>query len=452
MLKKETQWWQRLKVVLVVPMAMGMLYAFAHPAVEETIDSVQQDVIEVSKEPMYNQAMRVWKYVVEFDISKDKRIAGYERNKPHSLFLNKSNQIWFDKRKFPINFASDVFAKEVSDNFYKKWKKYNQIKNANPQIFTFHQGLCTNNHITTVIKITDALLQGYDDAITRISKETGKDYENISRKNPLLIVYNKYASWWLSPPPPPPGYGKKDKEEDKIKVEEIVAQKQEKQYYITSFDNRAKMHAAVNFPIQVLRELLKPERKSLENIGLFNMYLGKSDTVKKENINEIKNLLRKNNRLKLIYEASSEKKNVFKIPSEKSEDWNTPQGLPIKKSAIKRIAKYGMRMHPVLKVTKMHTGIDYAASKGTPIVATANGTVITVKSEKKAYGKHIIIKHNDTYQTLYAHMQSIKVKQGQMVKKGQMIGTVGNTGVSTAPHLHYEVRKNGLPVNPEYYN
>ncbi len=114
---------------------------------------------------------------------------------------------------------------------------------------------------------------------------------------------------------------------------------------------------------------------------------------------------------------------------------------------------FGMRHHPIQKVDKMHKGIDFRAPKGTPVVATADGVVVTVKFTKAGYGygKHIIIKHDDHYQTLYAQLSELDVKEGDIIKKGQIIGKVGSSGQSTAPHLHYEVLKDGTPQNPEKY-
>ena len=100
----------------------------------------------------------------------------------------------------------------------------------------------------------------------------------------------------------------------------------------------------------------------------------------------------------------------------------------------------------------MHAGIDFSARTGTPIQATGNGKVIKVKnSGRRGYGKHVIIDHGYGYETLYGHMSSIDVKQGQTIKKGQVIGKVGSTGTSTAPHCHYEVHYKGKAVNPIDY-
>ncbi len=451
MLKKETQWWQRLKVVLVVPMAMGMLYAFAQPAVVETMDNVQQDVVEVTEEPMLNRAMKVWNYIVEFNYSKDRIITEYEKKGGTFFYIDNNKDLIFHNRNYSKNFDKKELIKEICNVFYKKYKSLNRI----PHIITIHNRF---NNTKTAIKITDAILEGYNDAITKISKETGEDYEEVSYKNPLLIVYNKHPSWWLPSPPPPPGtkrkYNKsKYKKKEPINITEIIERENplKSQCHFISTSDNGKIYMATNFPVEILREFLKPERNSLKDLRSFNMYLGKSDTVKMETVSEVKNLLRQNGRLKMTYSPLNPQKTIFKLPSEKSSAVNTPQGLPIAKSAIKRTSTYGTRKHPIYNVYKMHTGIDYVAKTGTPIIATANGTVITAKSDKKGYGNHIIIKHNDEIKTLYAHLQDLKVKQGQTVKKGQVIGTVGSSGMSTAPHLHYEIRKNGAHVNPANY-
>jgi murein DD-endopeptidase MepM/ murein hydrolase activator NlpD len=112
---------------------------------------------------------------------------------------------------------------------------------------------------------------------------------------------------------------------------------------------------------------------------------------------------------------------------------------------------FGMRPHPIQKTEKMHKGIDFKAPKGTPVVATADGVVVKAKFKEAGYGygKHIIIKHDDHYKTLYAQLSEMDVKEGDVVKKGQIIGKVGSSGQSTAPHLHYEVIKDGKHQDPE---
>ena len=112
---------------------------------------------------------------------------------------------------------------------------------------------------------------------------------------------------------------------------------------------------------------------------------------------------------------------------------------------------FGWRTHPIYKVKKMHPGIDFAASIGTPIYATADGTIEQVSVKFSGYGKMVEIDHGFGYRTRYAHMHGFAVRSGQSVKRGDLIGYVGNTGMSTAPHLHYEVLINGGQVNPVHY-
>jgi murein DD-endopeptidase MepM/ murein hydrolase activator NlpD len=126
-----------------------------------------------------------------------------------------------------------------------------------------------------------------------------------------------------------------------------------------------------------------------------------------------------------------------------------PAIQPISNKRLKAFASgFGYRIHPVYKTSKMHTGIDFTAAIGTPIYAAGDGVVTTADAMGRGYGNHVVINHGYGYQTLYGHMSRIKARRGQSVKRGEVIGFVGNTGTSTAPHLHYEVRKNGRPINP----
>ena len=133
-----------------------------------------------------------------------------------------------------------------------------------------------------------------------------------------------------------------------------------------------------------------------------------------------------------------------------------PSIKPVRVDLLKRnvslLSGYGIRLHPVHKVNKLHEGLDFTAPSGTAIQATGSGKVVRVSKQKSGYGRHVMIDHGfDGFQTLYAHMDEIHVELGDEVKKGQQIGTVGNTGTSTAPHCHYEVRINGKAVDPIHY-
>lgn len=129
-----------------------------------------------------------------------------------------------------------------------------------------------------------------------------------------------------------------------------------------------------------------------------------------------------------------------------------PAIQPVSDKDLTRIASgFGTRIDPVYKVPKYHAGLDFAAPIGTPIYATADGVVTDAGFNEGGYGNRVIINHGFGYETLYGHMYRIKARQGQKVKRGEVIGYVGSTGKSTGPHCHYEVHRNGNPVDPVYY-
>lgn len=129
-----------------------------------------------------------------------------------------------------------------------------------------------------------------------------------------------------------------------------------------------------------------------------------------------------------------------------------PAIQPVSNKDLKRTASgYGIRIHPIYKIAKFHNGMDFTAPMGTDIYATGDGVVVTVKSLRRELGNHIIIDHGFGYESIYAHLSEFNVKQGQKVKRGDIIGFVGNTGLSTASHLHYEVKVNGRNVDPALY-
>ncbi|QCK14875.1 M23 family metallopeptidase [Mangrovivirga cuniculi] len=131
-----------------------------------------------------------------------------------------------------------------------------------------------------------------------------------------------------------------------------------------------------------------------------------------------------------------------------------PAIQPIRNKELTRLASgYGLRMHPIYKVRKMHWGIDFSAPRGTPIYSTGDGKISrVVRSNKRTgYGNYVEIDHGYGFKTRYAHMQTISVRVGQKVSRGETIGKVGNTGGSTAPHCHYEIMKDGKKVDPILY-
>jgi len=125
---------------------------------------------------------------------------------------------------------------------------------------------------------------------------------------------------------------------------------------------------------------------------------------------------------------------------------NTPSISPILSSNI--VSFFGLRFHPIHKTIKMHTGIDYGVNVGTNIYSTAHGIVERVDYKQTGYGYQIIIKHKKNYKTRYAHLSKILIAKGDTVFRGQLIALSGNTGLSTGPHLHYEIIHNNKAINP----
>ncbi len=131
---------------------------------------------------------------------------------------------------------------------------------------------------------------------------------------------------------------------------------------------------------------------------------------------------------------------------------STPAIQPLSNRDLNRLSSgFGYRIDPVYKTVKFHPGLDFSAPQGTPIYATAEGTVQTAGNLGNGYGNHIVIQHGYSYSTLYGHMSRIKAKRGQRVKRGEVIGYVGSTGKSTGSHLHYEVFKGRKRLDPIYF-
>lgn len=129
-----------------------------------------------------------------------------------------------------------------------------------------------------------------------------------------------------------------------------------------------------------------------------------------------------------------------------------PAIQPLTNKDLNRIASgFGLRIDPHYHTQRLHAGLDFTAETGTNVMATGNGVVELVETKLWGYGKSVVINHGYGYKTRYAHLNSFNVKTGQKVVRGQIIGTVGSTGKSTAPHLHYEVEKNGEKVDPIHF-
>lgn len=151
-----------------------------------------------------------------------------------------------------------------------------------------------------------------------------------------------------------------------------------------------------------------------------------------------------------LYVQSKSFDDVYKMAVNKKEMLGCiPAIMPLKNVDVTRISShYGYRTDPFYKVQKFHGGTDFSAPIGTPIYCPGDGKVVKVEKAKSGYGNFIIIDHGYGYKTRYAHINKSLVRVGQKVKRGEEIAHVGNSGKSTAPHLHYEVIKNGKNVNP----
>lgn len=157
-------------------------------------------------------------------------------------------------------------------------------------------------------------------------------------------------------------------------------------------------------------------------------------------------------RRKIYIESKSQDEVVVLAEKKEKQSASIPAIQPISNKQLVALASgFGWRTHPIYKVKKLHQGIDFAASIGTPIYATADGRIAVASVKFSGYGKSVEIDHGFGYRTRYAHMHGFVVREGQHVKRGDLIGYVGNTGLSTAPHLHYEVLLNGTQVDPVHY-
>jgi len=155
-----------------------------------------------------------------------------------------------------------------------------------------------------------------------------------------------------------------------------------------------------------------------------------------------------------LYAQSLSLDEIYRMAGTKKERMaRMPAIMPIAKTSCRMVSGYGMRYHPILHYRRMHTGVDLSAQPGTPVHATAEGrvTVAGRGSNMGGYGICVVVDHGYGFKTLYAHLQDVSVSEGQQVKRGTVIGTVGRTGLAQGYHLHYEVIQNGNKVNPVYY-
>jgi murein DD-endopeptidase MepM/ murein hydrolase activator NlpD len=156
---------------------------------------------------------------------------------------------------------------------------------------------------------------------------------------------------------------------------------------------------------------------------------------------------------KKVYVQSKSFDDLIKLANSKEDMLKSlPAIIPISNKDLTRTASgYGWRIHPIYKISKFHYGMDFTAPLGTEVYATGNGTVVAILSAQRGLGKHIIIDHGFGYESIYAHLSNFNVRAGQKVQRGDIIGYVGSSGTSVANHLHYEVKLNGVNVDPVNY-
>ncbi len=170
-----------------------------------------------------------------------------------------------------------------------------------------------------------------------------------------------------------------------------------------------------------------------------------------ELVNSMTNQLN-NLSLRLAYQAKSFIEIANLVKNKEKLIAAIPSIQPVSNKNLNRIASgFGYRIDPIYKDRRLHAGLDFTAASGTPIYATADGVVRDAGFNTGGYGNRVLINHGFGYETTYSHMYKIKARVGERVKRGEVIGYIGNTGKSTGPHLHYEVHRNGVAVDPIYY-
>lgn len=199
---------------------------------------------------------------------------------------------------------------------------------------------------------------------------------------------------------------------------------------------------------------IAPIKEDVRQVGIGGSDLIKTSGISLEDL-KLQSLLtdNKNTLARLEREIKLESESFQKLLSTVNRKEDSLQYLPAIKPVLNgRITDgFGKRRHPIYKRITDHQGIDIAANRGTPVLASADGYV-TFTGTNGGYGNFISINHKYGFETKYGHLQKIYVRRGQFVKRGDKIGEVGNSGLSTAPHLHYEVHYRNKPVNPaDYY-
>ena len=190
------------------------------------------------------------------------------------------------------------------------------------------------------------------------------------------------------------------------------------------------------------RAKLIEKKKELDKVQVMN-----DDALSAEIASQLNNI-----DARITYQFTSYNNIEKLINNQEAKLSSIPAIQPVSNKQLNRIASgFGMRIDPVYGTPKMHKGLDFTAPQGTPIYATGDGTVALAGYGEGGYGNHVEVNHGYGYKTLYGHMVRIKVRAGQKVKRGEVIGWVGSTGKSTGPHCHYEVYVNSNAVDPVYF-
>ena len=189
------------------------------------------------------------------------------------------------------------------------------------------------------------------------------------------------------------------------------------------------------------RATLIEKKKELDKISVMS-----DDLLSQDIANSLNNIS-----ARVAYQVDSYKEIEKLISNQEVKLSSIPAIQPVSNKDLTRVASgYGFRIHPIYGIPKMHNGLDFSATQGTPVYATGDG-LVKVAEFGSGFGNNIVINHGYGYETLYGHLVRMKVRPGKRVKRGEIIGWVGSTGASTGPHCHYEVHINGRPVDPVYF-
>ncbi|MBC7390851.1 MAG: M23 family metallopeptidase [Opitutaceae bacterium] len=196
-----------------------------------------------------------------------------------------------------------------------------------------------------------------------------------------------------------------------------------------------------------------PESVRSANIGGINHYKELLDRGVKQDELILNTLVRVDKLKKQMYIQTKSYDEIVVLAKNKNKMMaSMPAIQPVMNKELHALVSgFGYRIHPIYKVKKMHTGVDFHARMGTPVYSTGDGVISRADHEEGGYGNQIEVNHGFGYITKYAHLSAFSVHVGQKIKRGELIAHSGNSGTSVAPHLHYEVIKNGTKVNPVYY-